>query len=147
MLHFRGIFQHAIDEKGRVSVPNRFRDVLKSRNDDRLVVTLGTSRCLAVYPLERWEQTEEDLDTLPAGPEKDEFVRHFIAPAQDCAPDKMGRILIPASLREEVGLDKNVVVLGAVSKFEIWDSKTYEEYLTASRPSALALLKTHNIRF
>lgn len=147
MARFRGTFLHTIDDKGRLSVPNRFRDVLKAADDNRLVITRGTNACLSAYPMERWLQVEDDVDALPAGEAKDNFIRHFISPAQDVAMDKMGRILIPAQLREEAGFSKEIWFVGAVAKFEIWDRGRYDEYMNASRDSALELLKTQNIRF
>ncbi|MEW5723779.1 MAG: division/cell wall cluster transcriptional repressor MraZ [Thermodesulfobacteriota bacterium] len=146
-MRFRGTFQHTIDAKGRLSVPNRFRDVLKANEDSRLVVTRGTGACLSVYPMDRWLKVEEDLDNLPAGQARDDFIRHFISPAQDVSLDKMGRMLIPVTLREEAGLDKDVVIVGAVSKFEIWDRERYARYMEESRDQALELLKTHDVRF
>jgi MraZ protein len=147
MARFRGIYPHTIDSKGRLSVPNRFRDVLRAKEDDRLVVTLGSNGCLAVYPMEGWLKVEEDVENLPAGQAKDHFVRHFVSPAQDVQLDKTGRVLVPVQLREQVGLDKEVMVVGAVNKFEIWDRAAYEKYLESSRDQAMELLETQNVRF
>jgi MraZ protein len=148
MSKFRGTFPHTIDAKGRLSVPTRFRDVLKAKDDTRLVVTRGTrTECLSVFPMDRWYEVEEDIDNLPASDDKDDFVRHFISPAQDCQVDKMGRILIPAQLREEAGLDREVMVVGALSKFEVWDKARWDEYNNETRGNALQLLKTQSIRF
>jgi MraZ protein len=147
MMRFRGTYQHTIDAKGRMSIPNRFREVLKGNDDTRLVITRGTSSCLSVYPMERWLQVEEDVDRIPAGASKDNFIRHFISPAQDVTLDKMGRVLIPAGLRDDAGLDKEIMVVGAVAKFEIWNRETYESFMKESHDQALAVLETHNVRF
>jgi MraZ protein len=145
---FRGNYLHNIDSKGRLSVPNRFRDVLKAKDDNRLVVTRGThEHCLSVFAMDRWMQVEQDVDNLPAGRSKDDFVRHFISPAQDVSMDKMGRILIPAQLRDEAGLDREVMVVGALSKFEIWDRDKWDAYTSQTRDNALGLLDSENIRF
>ncbi len=148
MLLFRGTYLHTIDSKGRLAVPNRFREVLKAKEDNRLVITRGThGDCLSGYTVDRWEEIEAGLDNLPAGRGKDAFVRHFIAPAQDCTLDKMGRVLVPAQLRQEAGLEKEVMVVGALGKFEIWDRERWERYCEASKDEALELLETHDIRF
>ncbi|MBU2552176.1 MAG: division/cell wall cluster transcriptional repressor MraZ [Proteobacteria bacterium] len=150
MLRFRGTFAHNIDAKGRLSIPNRFRDVLREKNDDRLVITKGINHeCLVTFPMDRWLETEEQVDNLPAGLAKDNFIRHFISPAQDCAMDKMGRVLIPLQLRQEVGLNREVMVVGALGKFEIWDRAAWEAYYEnqATRDKALELLDDQNIRF
>jgi MraZ protein len=145
MSRFRGSFVHTIDEKGRLSVPTRFREVIGSREDQRLVITRGSNGCLWVYPMDRWLLVEEDVDRRPAGPAKDMFLRHYIAPSQDLVMDKMGRILIPQGLREEAGLDREVVVAGTLGKFEIWDRTRWEDYLARSQAESLELLKTENI--
>ena len=148
MSMFRGTFLHTIDSKGRLSVPNRFRDVVRAREDNRLVITRGThSDCLSAYTMDQWREVEEDVSRLPAGKGKDAFVRHFIAPAIDCTLDKMGRILIPGHLREERGLDKEVMVVGALNKFEIWDRERWDKDQEETRDSALEILNTENIRF
>ncbi|MFH1138927.1 MAG: division/cell wall cluster transcriptional repressor MraZ [Pseudomonadota bacterium] len=146
MIRFRGSFLHTIDNKGRLSVPNRFRDALKSNGDDRLVLTKGSNGCLSAYPMERWLEIEEEVDRLPAGEEKDHFIRHFISPAQDCNVDRMGRVLVPQQLREVAGLDREVMIAGALSKFEIWDLGRWEAYMKASEPKAHDLLKVDSIR-
>ena len=148
MSMFRGTFPHTIDAKGRLSVPNRFRDLLRAKEDGRLVLTRGThDHCLSVFPMDRWREVEEQVDQLPSGQSKDSFIRHFVSPAQDCIMDKMGRVLIPAPLRDEAKLDREVMVVGALSKFEIWDRELWEKYNQASRDSALELLNSGNIRF
>lgn len=146
MARFRGIYPHTIDSKGRLSVPNRFRDALRAEETDQLVVTLGNNGCLAVYPKDAWLKAEEDVDNLPAGQAKDHFIRHFISPAQDVQLDKTGRILVPVQLRAEVGLDKDVLVVGTLNKFEIWDRDGYAKYLETSRDQARQLLETQNVR-
>ena len=146
MIRFRGSFLHTIDHKGRLSVPNRFRDALKSGGDDRLVLTKGANGCLSAYPMERWLEIEEEVDRLPAGEEKDRFIRHFISPAHDCGVDRMGRVLVPQQLREVAGLDKDVMIAGALSKFEIWDLARWEEYMKSSESKAHDLLKVDSIR-
>jgi MraZ protein len=148
MSKFRGTFTHSIDSKGRLSVPTRFREVLKARTENQLVVTRGThTDCLSVFPLSKWQEVEEGVDQLPTNEVKDAFVRHFIAPAQDVTLDKMGRVLIPVQLREEAGLDHEVMVVGALSKFEVWDRERWEEYERSTRQGALEILNNYNINF
>lgn len=147
MSRFRGIFVHTIDNKGRLSVPTRFRDVLKAKSDDRLVITWGPKRSsLRVYPMDRWLEVEDNVDQLPDGPEKDDFMYHFVSPAMDLTMDKMGRILIPVEMREGVGLTHEVAVVGTTNKFEIWDRANFEAHLAATRDSAFDLLKANPIR-
>ncbi|MDY6851907.1 MAG: division/cell wall cluster transcriptional repressor MraZ, partial [Thermodesulfobacteriota bacterium] len=145
---FRGTFLHTIDSKGRVSVPNRFRETLRENEENTLVLTKGTHQsCLAAYPLSRWQKIEENLDNTPAGRSKDNFIRHYISPAQDCGMDKMGRILIPANLRSKAGLEREIMIVGALSKFEVWDKDRLEAYYEATEDEAQELMETREMLF
>jgi len=128
---FRGTFEHTIDEKGRVSVPAKFRDMLQARDDDRLVITnfvIGTSRCLDVYPHAAWVQLEERLHARPQFNQRIlHFQNYYFSAAQDCVLDKQGRILLPPTLRDYAGLKKDVVFTSAGAKFRIWDLATWKK--------------------
>ena len=125
---FRGHFEHAIDDKGRTSLPARFRDVLAATGDARLVVTpaLGDP-CLDVYPVKAWEELEAKLAALNAfDAEVIEFRRFYVSAAVECELDKQGRILVPNSLREHAGLTKTVMWLGHGQKAELWSREQWE---------------------
>ena len=120
---FMGTDGHSIDAKGRVIVPAKFREVL----GDSFVVTLGLDGCLFVYPEEEWEDFVKQLKELPGSKEARKLQRYFMAGAAPCDVDKQGRVLIPSSLREKVGLDKDVVFVGVMSKIEIWSKERWED--------------------
>ena len=120
---FMGTYGHSIDAKGRVIVPAKFREVL----GDSFVVTLGLDGCLFVYPEEEWEDFVKQLKELPGSKEVRKLQRYFMAGAAPCDVDKQGRVLIPSSLREKVGLDKDVVFVGVMSKIEIWSKERWED--------------------
>ena len=120
---FMGTYGHSIDAKGRVIVPAKFREVL----GDSFVVTLGLDGCLFVYPEEEWEDFVKQLKELPGSKEARKLQRYFMAGAAPCDVDKQGRVLIPSSLREKVGLDKDVVFVGVMSKIEIWSKERWED--------------------
>src|SRR5713101_8200010 len=105
---FRGTFEHTIDDKGRVSVPERFRELLLATNDDRLVITnvrIASVPCLDVYPHAAWVQLEERLQAKPQfNPRVVDFQNYYVASAHDCVLDKQGRILLPPPLREHAAL-------------------------------------------
>jgi MraZ protein len=128
---FRGTFEHTIDDKGRVSVPAKFREVLLASNDDRVVITnffVGTLRCLDVYAVAAWQELEERLRAKPQfDPRVVRFQNYYFASAQDCVIDKQGRILLPPSLREYAGLNREVVFTSALAKFRIWDLAQWKE--------------------
>ncbi len=125
---FRGHFEHAIDDKGRTSLPARFRDVLAPTSELRLVVTpaLGDP-CLDVYPMKAWEALEQKLAQLNAfDPQVIDFRRFYVSAAVECELDKQGRVLIPPGLREHAGLTKSVLWLGHGEKAELWSKHEWE---------------------
>ena len=128
---FRGTFEHTIDDKGRVSVPARFREVLLASNDDRIVITnffMGASRCLDVYALAAWQELEERLRGKPQFDQRVmRFQNYYFAAAHDCVIDKQGRILLPPSLREYAGLSRDAVFTSALEKFRIWDRAQWKQ--------------------
>lgn len=124
---FRGRFEHALDSKGRISIPAKFRELLAEKSDDRLIVT-NFDRCLAAYPYEEWRVLEERISSLSmVKKEVKTFQRFFISGAAECPIDKLGRILIPPTLREYAQLEKNVVFAGMLKKFEIWSKERWLE--------------------
>jgi MraZ protein len=119
---FRGHFEHAIDAKGRTSIPSRFRDVLTAENDARLIVTPALfDPCLHVHPMRAWEDLEAKIANLPQfDPNVVAFRRRYISAAVECEIDKQGRILIPPALREHAGLQKDVLWAGMGQTIELW---------------------------
>ena len=120
---FMGEYNHTIDEKGRIIIPSKFRELL----GDSFVVTQGLDGCLFVYPNEDWENFVEGLKKLPGNKEARQLQRYFMAGAALCEVDKQGRILIPQKLRQQAGLLKDVVFVGVLSKIEIWSKERWEE--------------------
>ena len=119
---FRGQFEHAIDAKGRTSIPSRFRDVLVAANDLRLIVTPALfDPCLHVHPMRAWEDLEAKIANLPQfDPNVVAFRRRYISAAVECEIDKQGRILIPPALRDYAGLQKDVLWAGMGNTAELW---------------------------
>ncbi len=119
---FRGHFEHAIDAKGRTSIPSRFRDVLTAGNDARLIVTPALfDPCLHVHPMRAWEDLEAKIAALPQfDPNVVAFRRRYISAAVECEIDKQGRILIPPALRDHAGLQKDVLWAGMGQTIELW---------------------------
>ena len=126
---FRGSFEHTVDDKGRISVPARFREVLQATNDDRVVITnfiISSTRCLDVYPHAAWVRLEEQLREKPQFNQRVmRFQNFYFANAHDCTLDKQGRILLPPTLREYAGLKKDAVFTSALDKFRIWDKEQW----------------------
>ena len=140
---FRGHFEHAIDEKGRTSLPSRFRDVLGPTPDYRLVLTpaLGDP-CLDVYPMTAWERLEAKLAELNAfDPQVIEFRRFYVSAAVEVEIDKQGRVLVPPSLREHASLTKAVLWLGHGQKAELWSKENWALLSREKNPMDLRELR------
>ncbi|HET91881.1 MAG TPA: transcriptional regulator MraZ [Chloroflexi bacterium] len=121
---FLGEFVHTIDEAGRLTIPAKFREELA----EGLVITRGLDRCLAIYPMDEWEQLAERVSGLPI---TDRYARAFrrlvFANASHAAPDRQGRMVIPPRLREYIGLDSEVVVIGLNTYIELWHPEPWDE--------------------
>jgi MraZ protein len=123
---FFGEYIHTLDSKGRIIIPSKFRDEL----GDRFYVTQGLDECLYIFSEEKWEKLLSSLEQLPmASKEARNISRRLIARAAQLEPDKMGRVLIPATLRNIIGIDKDVSVVGAVGKIEIWKKEKWDEII------------------
>lgn len=121
---FMGEYNHTIDAKGRLIIPSKFRESL----GDDFVVTKGLDGCLFVYPNSEWSAFEEKLRTLPlTNKDARKFSRFFLAGAATCEVDKQGRILVPAVLRDFAELEKEVVLVGVLSRIEIWSKSKWED--------------------
>jgi MraZ protein len=126
---FRGNFEHVIDQKGRVSIPSRFREVLRDKYTEALVISRWDG-CLVAYPEDEWAKMEKRISELPQMNKNVIATQRFlISSAVECAVDKQGRILIPQYLRSHAGLVKDVVFAGMITRIEIWAKDTWEEGL------------------
>lgn len=124
---FRGATPIALDGKGRLAIPTKYRDMLMQRCGGRLVLTLDPSACLLLYPFPEWEPIEEKLNALPSfDPLSRQMQRLLVGSATDLDMDSAGRILLPALLRERARLERDVVLIGQGNKFEIWDAAAWQ---------------------
>lgn len=127
-----GEFQHALDDKGRVIIPVKFREGLGTS----FVMTRGLDKCLFVYPRSEWETLETKLKNLPmTSADARSFVRFFFSGATECELDKQGRVLIPGTLRDYAVLDRDCVVLGVSNRVEIWSESVWSRYAEAAADS------------
>ena len=124
---FRGSSFHTIDSKGRLIIPARFRDVIKADGPNGLMVS-RMDNGLVAYTFNEWHKIESRILSLA---EKSEsmrrFRRVFIGGAFECNCDKQDRILIPPTLRQYAEFDKEVVLVGVLDHFEIWDRENWEK--------------------
>ena len=123
---FRGRSKHVLDEKGRLAIPARFREVLQTKTNHILVLT-NHDNCLWAFAQDEWKTIEENAARMPQLDHAvNTYLRYFISGAQECVI-KQGRITIPPDLREISGLKKEVVLVGGLKLFEIWDRERWEE--------------------
>ncbi len=122
---FRGSSFHNLDAKGRLIVPTRFRDVINQSRVGGLMVS-KMDGALFCYIFEEWQKIEERILNLAVKSENmRRFRRIFIGGAFECLIDKQGRILIPPTLRQDAGLNKEVVLVGVLDHFEIWSRESW----------------------
>lgn len=136
---FLGTHTPKLDEKGRLILPAKFREPLTSG----LVMTKGQERSVIVWPNAQFNEYAESLRTRSQNNEKVRaFTRVFFSSAFDDVADKQGRITIPAPLREWAGLDRELVVVGADTRIEIWDAVAWSQYLAVQEPGFASLDET-----
>ncbi len=125
---FRGATKVALDAKGRLAIPTRYRDRLAARCDGACVVTVDKDHCLLIYPLPDWEELERKLVRLPSMHRiARRIVRIMVGYATEVDMDTNGRILLSRELRDFAGLEKQAVLIGQGNKFELWDEATWIE--------------------
>lgn len=121
---FLGEYQHALDDKGRVVLPRKFRDELEKG----CVITKGQEHCIYVFTMERWKEEMAKVAKLPRTDRRSRnFSRSFFAGASDQKLDRQGRVAIPENLRTFASLEKDVTVVGVADYIEIWSSSVWEE--------------------
>jgi transcriptional regulator MraZ len=133
---FRGRFAHNIDKKGRVSIPAKFREILKrDYGSDQLIMTIFDN-CLVAYPLAEWQIFEEKMkDFSQFKKESKSFLRYFYSGAMESVIDDHGRILIPPQFREHADLNKEIVFVGMMNRFEIWNKDVLEKEFATYKES------------
>lgn len=125
---FKGKSLHTINDAGRVSIPSKFRDILKSKYNDESLILVSLGSHIAAYPAYEWAKLEDAWEKEPPkDPEVKKFIKYLYSTAEDCVIDKQGRILIPNSLREKTGLNSECVIVGVRNKIEIWPKDRWDK--------------------
>lgn len=124
---FRGSSSHKLDQKGRLSIPSRFKKDIESEETPILFLT-RMDNCIRAYPESRWMEIEETFRNLKTTTEKmRRFFRTFIGSVAECELDKQSRIIIPQNLRDYAKLQKDVVLVGVLEHFEIWSEENWQK--------------------
>ena len=124
---FAGRYEYALDDKSRVSIPSKFRETLSTNYDMRIILT-NLDGCIVGYPYQEWVNIQQRTSNFGAiKKEARAFLRYFYSGVTECPIDKLGRVLIPQSLKNDSGIKKNVVIVGMGNKIEIWAQERWEE--------------------
>jgi len=140
---FRGRFPHALDPKGRISVPRKFRDVLATFEDGENLIVVPDAECLQIFPLAIWERLEARFMAKSSlDPRVREFGRGYFSRARDVEMDGAGRVLLPPDSRQQAGLTRDVLIVGlSMEHFEVWDRGRFEEYDRQTQPRVPQLME------
>jgi MraZ protein len=130
---FRGRYEHTMDAKGRTSLPARYRDVLSSIGERRIILTSALDPCLVAYTSPEWSAFEERLAKLPQFDRAvQKLKRIYVSGAIECEVDDSGRILVPPTLRDYASLTKNVLWAGSGKYAELWDATLWKQHFDAT---------------
>ena len=122
---FLGEYEHSLDDRGRVTLPRKIRQEL---NDRELVVSRGFDQCIFGFDRESWEkEAGKQLELPVTDPKARELRRYLFAAAQKVEIDKLGRILLPAQLKEYASVHNDVMIIGAGDHFEIWNRDVWRK--------------------
>ena len=137
---FKGEYEHAVDEKGRVSFPSKLRKFLNPVAEDRFTIVRGLEECLYLYPEDEWHKVERKIKKInPFTKRGRAVVRNFLRTADDLSLDRQNRLALPAKLMEKVGITSKIVFIGSGERIELWspealakedenlDFETYQE--------------------
>ena len=141
MTGFLGEYEATLDSKGRFLLPAGFKKQLPEEESGHYIINRGFEKCLALYPEKNWEPLFAEISQLnDFDPKVREFRRYFLNGATIVEPDTAGRLLIPPNLRIHADLLKNIVLVAAVNKIEIWDSNKYKQLFDSFSPDAFSNL-------
>lgn len=138
---FLGTHSPRLDDKGRIILPAKFREELAGG----LVLTKGQEHCIYVFSSREFEKVHAEMVSAPMqSRQARDYGRILLSGASDEIPDKQGRVTIPATLRNYAGLERDLVVIGAGNRAEIWDAKAWDEYL-AEQERAFAEMDENSV--
>lgn len=120
-----GTYDHSLDAKGRLIMPAKLREDI----GEKFIITTGLDGCLFGFSMDEWSKFEDKLKSLPiTNKNARNFVRFFLSGAIECEIDKQGRFLIANNLRQVANLEKDVTIIGAGTRIEIWDKAKWIEH-------------------
>ena len=141
MIGFLGEYEATLDTKGRFLLPAGFKKQLPEDSSFKFVINRGFEKCLSLYPIKSWEPIFAEISKLnDFDPKVREFRRYFLNGATVLELDTAGRLLLPPNLKDHAALEKDIVLVSAVNKIEIWDKNKYQQFFESFSPESFSAL-------
>jgi MraZ protein len=142
---FSGEFRFTLDAKKRISIPSGIRKMLPPESEGSLVFTRGFEGCVYVYPNDEWKRLTHKLNALDSFNVKvRDFIRLFVGPAFKTTMDIQGRVLLPDYILEMAKIEKEILLIGSLNKWELWSPAVFEKYIKENNPSLERLAQEIN---
>jgi len=139
MIGFLGEYEATLDVKGRFLLPGGFKKQLPEDSNVKFVINRGFEKCLCLYPVKSWEPIFLEISKLnDFDPKVREFRRYFLNGAITMELDSAGRLLLPQNLKDHAALEKDIVLVAAVNKIEIWDKTKYQQFFESFSPESFS---------
>src|SRR5215467_6432207 len=138
---FLGEYEATLDLKGRFLLPASLKKQIAEDDNNQFIINRGFEKCLTLYPIKSWEPIFKEIRKLnDFDPKVRAFRRYFLNGATMMELDSAGRLLIPSNLKEHAGLEKDIVLVSAVNKIEIWDKTKYQQFFETFSPETFSSL-------
>lgn len=142
---FSGEYRFSLDAKKRVNIPSGIRKMLPPESESTLIFTRGFEGCVYVYSNDEWKRLTRKLSSLDSFNVKvRDFIRLFVGPAYKTTMDNQGRVLLPENILNMAKVDKEILLLGSLNKWEMWNPAIYESYMRQNNPSLETLAQEIN---
>ncbi|HTQ64659.1 MAG TPA: division/cell wall cluster transcriptional repressor MraZ [Puia sp.] len=136
---FLGEYEATLDPKGRFLLPAAIKKQLGEEGDGQFIINRGFEKCLSLYPMKSWEPIFDEISKLnDFDPKVRAFRRYFLNGATMLELDSASRLLVPPNLKEHAGLVKDIVLVSAVNKIEIWDKSKYQQFFENFSPDSFS---------
>lgn len=133
---FYGEYEHSLDNKGRLIVPSKIREIAKNNYIEKFFITRGLDKCLFMFGEEEWKNQESRFRNLSfTKRESRSFNRLFFSGTTEIEIDKQGRILIPKYLKDFAGIKSAIVIIGVSNRIEIWAKEIWQEFYKTQQGS------------
>ena len=141
MIGFLGEYEATLDSKGRFLLPAGLKKQIPEGENNQFVINRGFEKCLSLFPIQSWEPIFQEISKLnDFDPKVRAFRRYFLNGATGMELDSAGRLLVPPNLKEYAGLEKDIVLVSAVNKIEIWDKSKYQQFFETFSPDSFSSL-------